>query len=121
MAEVLFKVCDLFDETLIKHKNAVYNKFMLFKEHKSINHMQPFGSSDTPFRRGTLGDYKPRLLHAHMTHDISVVYFLSGSTPTVINVIGFFTHDDIGTGTPPNVKREKNFVKKVSSQTMRPM
>jgi hypothetical protein len=120
MPNVVFKTCALFDETLLQHGAEIYENFEKFKQIKMQNHMQPFGSKDTPFSGdGPLGNHKPKLIHAHLTHDISLIYFLSGANPTVINLLGFFTHDAIGTGRPAAPKKQQSFVKRAKNQDMR--
>ncbi len=119
MSKVVFKQCALFDETLLQHGLAIYENFEKFKQTKMQNHMQPFGSTDGPFRgNGPLGNHKPKLLHAHMTHDISLIYYLSGSNPAVVNLLGFFTHDALGTGNPAAPKKQQSFVKRAKNQDM---
>lgn len=119
MKKVLFKWCALFDETMLQHSASVLHKFNEFKKVKESNPMQPFGSRDRPFSgEGPLGLYKPTLIHAHMTHNISLLYYLSSAKPTIINLLGFFTHDAIGTGQPAAINKQKSFVKRIGSQTM---
>jgi hypothetical protein len=79
--------------------------------------MAPFGSRDGMFAGG--GNFTaavPKLRHAHMTHDVSVFYRLSGANPTVIDLFGFFSHDESGTGQPANIKKQKSLAKSLSNQ-----
>jgi len=116
----VFRTCALFDETLKTHGAAVLKAFVDFKKTKEINAMMPYGSKDHPYRgNGPLGLHKPKLIHAGMTFDISLIYSLSGQNPHVINLYGFFTHDESGTGNPPKSKIQKSLLTKISNQEMK--
>lgn len=115
---VAFKWCDLYNETVLQHGAVVLLKLEEFKTAKTNNPMQAFGGKDSPFSGGLLSNHKPKLLHCHMTSDISLIYYLSGANPTVINLLGFFTHDALGTGRPAAPKRQQSFVKRVQGQDM---
>jgi hypothetical protein len=113
----IFKTCPLFFETLKKHGNAVVTSLDNFKKTKEANAMAPFGSKDRPFSGdGPFGMMKPRLIHAGMTKDISLFYYISGQNPQVISLYGFFTHDESGIGQPPRPSIQKAMVKKFSNQ-----
>ena len=117
---VAYKYCDLYDETVLQHGDVVLAKLEEFEKSKTADPMKAFGSKDAPFAgSGMLGNHKPRLLHCHMTNNICLVYYLSGANPTVLNMLGFFTHDAIGIGQPSSVKRQTAFLKRVNNQTMR--
>jgi hypothetical protein len=116
---VKFQYCDLFKKTYAeKSRNPqLVKKFNDFITAKSINPINPYGSSDKLFRGGwSFSNYVPKLRHAHLTHDISVVYLISGFNPTQIKLYGFFTHDEMGTGQPPNIKKQKSLAKQLSNQ-----
>jgi len=116
----VFRTCALFDETLKSHGSAVLKAFTDFKKTKEANAMASFGSKDRPYSGdGPLPSHKPKLIHAGMTWDISLIYSLSGQNPHVISLYGFFTHDESGTGTPAKVKLQKALVQKISNQTMK--
>jgi hypothetical protein len=116
---VAFKWCNLYNETVLQHGAVVLSKLEEFKAAKTVNPMKAFGGKDAPFvGNGLLGNHKPRLLHCHMTSDICLVYYLSGANPTVINLLGFFTHDAIGIGRPANIKRQDAFLKRTKSQVL---
>lgn len=63
----------------------------------------PFGSKDYPFRGASLKGY----LHAGLTFDAQIVYTISGRDPHTIRLYGVFTHDDLGTGNPAQMKRQQ--------------
>lgn len=98
--------------------NAIRNKFSGpggFMDVKRANPTQPFGSSDTPFTGG--GKFQkavPGLRHAHLTQDLSVVYRVDGNN---IYLYGFFTHQELGTGTPGNIRRQDSMADRFSNVT----
>lgn len=93
---------------------AIRKKFRDFMELKRANPMAPFGSSDKSFSSdGIFNSVIPGLRHAHITFDLSIVYKLIGNQ---IYLYGFFTHDDLGTGQPRNINRQKNAAKRLSQQ-----
>jgi hypothetical protein len=84
------------------------DRFQEFVRFKSEQPTQQFGASDRPFAGGSpLGTVRPRLMHAHITQDLSVVYHVSGRDPTVVSIHGIFDHHDLGTGSPANIRRQK--------------
>ena len=115
--KTLYQKCPLFEETLVRHGTKVMRVFEEFLKIKDVNAMQQFGSKDYPFMGPSpLGQHKPRLMHAGMTYDISLIYMITGRDPHVIKLIGFFTHDELGTGQPARVKSMQRFVQRVGSQ-----
>lgn len=114
MANLVFKKSKLFDETLKQKLDAggsrLVSRFEDFLTSKKNNPLQPFGASDRPFLsagfiRNAVSN--ETLLHAHLTHDVSVVYSISGKDPKVLKLYGLLTHDEMGTGQPPNIKKQK--------------
>lgn len=94
-------------------KALLVNKLKEFVNHKMqypsnggvSNDMPGFGSSDKKFRTdGNYGKAIRNVSHAHLTSDISVAYLVDGDR---LNIYGVYTHDDLGTGQPANVKRQK--------------
>lgn len=84
-------------------------RFAEFVRAKQQDPTQQFGASDRPFVGASpLGLVRPRLMHAHITQDLSVIYHVAGRDPTVISIHGVFSHDNIGTGDPRNIRRQKN-------------
>ena len=95
---------------------AAQDRFQEFVRAKAQDPTQQFGSSDRPFTGGSpLGQIRPRLMHAHITQDLSVVYHVSGRNPTVVSIHGIFSHQDLGTGTPNNIRRQKSSAKQFQS------
>lgn len=69
--------------------------------------MPGFGDSDKKFRSGRNFDMRlPNISHAHLTHNLSIVYYVDRETNT-LRLYGIYSHDDIGTGTPPNMNRQQ--------------
>ncbi len=116
MAEkVKFRYCPLFRETFAKHRAAVESKFQDFIKLKSQDPLAQFGSKDRHFSgEGNLSGY----IHAGLTHDISIVYKRHSKNPTIIDLYAVVTHDELGTGQPPNMKSQKNIAKKMASQDL---
>ena len=73
-----------------------------FKSAKEQNMTTPYGGSDKPFSSD--GNFQG-LSHAHLTHNISLVYKLD-SARNQFKLYGFYTHDDLGTGTPANLRKQ---------------
>lgn len=83
-------------------------------ETKRTDPNQPFGSSDTPFRSsGHFGTQVPGLKHAHITHDLSIVYKTQGNQ---VFLYGFFTHNDLGTGSPANMRKQSSAATQFKNQ-----
>lgn len=74
-------------------------EFLAFKRKDPTD---KFGNKDKPFTNGDLRGY----MHAGLSHDIQVVYTLSGKDPQVIVLHGIFSHDELGTGNPPRQTRQ---------------
>jgi hypothetical protein len=116
---VKFQYCDLFKSTYIERSRnpQIVKKFDEFIRSKSLNPIAPYGSSDKPFRGGGFfSNAVPKLRHAHLTHDISIVYLISGFNPTQIKLYGLFSHDEMGTGQPANIKKQKSLSRQLSNQ-----
>lgn len=115
MAEkVLFRRCKLFNETLAKHKE-VSAKLAEFIKFKSDDPLGRFGKKDQHFTSGGIL-VSTGLIHTHLTGDISLLYKRSGKNPTYIDLVAVLTHDELGTGQPPNTKQQKKMVKVLSDQ-----
>lgn len=77
-------------------------------ELKRTNPAERYGSSDKPFAsKGVYNRVIPDLKHAHIDHDLSIVYAVRGGQ---IYLYGFYTHDELGTGQPLNPNRQKSMV-----------
>lgn len=116
---MVVKTCPLFDETLLRAVQLrgdtfrdSFKRFLEFKQQaaKSGNPLQPYGARDKPFiPNGQLRNAVPNetLVHAHLSHDLNLVYSMTGRNPIIYKLYGFFTHDDLGTGQPANIKRQR--------------
>jgi mRNA-degrading endonuclease YafQ of YafQ-DinJ toxin-antitoxin module len=106
--ETVFRRSELYKRTKTERVDPyppIRRKFREFMQTKRDNPNQQFGNNDKPFQaRGYFGTRVPGLRHAHITHDLSVVYRVQGNQ---IDLYGFFTHDDLGTGTPANLRRQQ--------------
>ena len=117
--EVIFRTCEEFARTYqekIQSYPQLEEKFEEFQQFKAQNPTQSYGGSDTPFvSGGPLARAVPKLKHAHLTQDISVLYTLSGR-PATFYLYGIYTHKESGTGTPQNIKVQKSLGKRLSNQ-----
>lgn len=103
--------CKLYIQSLHQHPEvaAQLKKFILSKIESPAS---DFGSKDYKFKAGDLKGYK----HAGLTYDISIVYTMEGRDPAVLKLYGVFTHDELGTGSTPNRKRQDSMATKFSNQ-----
>jgi hypothetical protein len=105
---VAFRYCKLAIESVANYP-ALKEKFKSFVQFKEQTPTQSWGSSDTPFTgKGILANYVPGLKHAHLSRDVSVVYKVGGRDPIYIDIYGFFSHAELGTGTPANTKKQQS-------------
>jgi hypothetical protein len=115
-----FLICSLFTETFQKNVSgnpAMVAKFAEFKNVKSQNPMQKFGSSDYPIPEGRpLTKYISGLHHAHLAHDLIIFYSMEGRNPTQFKLYGIFGHDQSGTGQPANVNKQRSLSKQMGNQ-----
>jgi mRNA-degrading endonuclease YafQ of YafQ-DinJ toxin-antitoxin module len=110
------KTCPLFVKTHFEKTRSypiLAKKFEDFKNAKMENPMAPVGSSDKTFT--TYGNFKG-LKHVHLTPDISLVYQLEGSNPITMKLYGLFSHDELGTGQPPSIRRQQSMGVKIANQ-----
>lgn len=118
--ETVFRRGDLYKETYLNRVlpyPPIKKKFRDFMEIKRANPNQLFGSSDKLFlSSGNFINQVPGLRHAHITFDLSIVYKVVGNE---IYLYGFFTHDDLGTGQPPNLNKQKSAAKRLANQTFK--
>ena len=109
-------ISDDFNKTLVKfsdQKDRIkleLRKFIDFKNSSPANGSVPgvysgFGDRDKRFRtKGKFGNKIDGISHAHLTHNISIVYLIDNS---VLYLYGIYSHDDIGTGSPANINRQE--------------
>lgn len=104
---------DLFRETVTKYKGnaAVQTAMADFIEFKRANPLVPYGSKDRPFKHDPLKG----IYHAGLTFDVSVLYTISGNNPNIITLYGIYSHDETGTGTPRNSKRQKQVHSRITN------
>lgn len=66
-----------------------------------------YGDNDKRFKSGgNFGTRLPGISHAHLTHNLSVVYKVDRENNS-INLYGIYSHDELGTGNPPNMQRQQ--------------
>ena len=110
----------MYNETLLNYsKNQrVLEKLKDFISYKRNNPTQNFGTKDQFF--STHGILKSAvnnesMKHAHLTHDVSILYTIQGRPP-LIKLYGIFSHDDLGTGQPAK-KQDQRVAASRLSQT----
>lgn len=117
--DVVFRDCKLFNETAaqkFRENPGLAKKLIDFQEAKTKDKMAPFGANDKPFKSfGFFAGFR----HAHLNSDLSLIYSIHGANPTVIDLYGIFSHDEIGTGQPANIKRQKAVSQQVRNQVFK--
>jgi len=112
---MLIRTCRLAKESLKTHNDPrIHARLAEFMKMKNANPMQMFGSSDKSFASD---GYFQGFRHAHLTHDVSVIYRIYGKNPAIMDVYGVFSHDEIGTGQPANKKVQKSMAQRVNNST----
>ena len=106
---VQFRRTKLFNQTLANHKE-VAGKVEEFIKFKTNDPLGRFGKKDQHFVSGGVLS-NTGMIHAHLTGDISLIYKRSGKNPTIIDLVAVLTHDELGTGQPPNMKQQKKMAK----------
>jgi hypothetical protein len=119
VSNVTFHPSKAFTDSLATHarKPGVLDALKRFKDHKTKTPLEPFGAKD--YHLGKEGNFKevPGLRHAGLTHDVSVFYTLSGGPSNrQVRLYGVHSHDEIGIGQPPNMKKQKSTAKRMSNQ-----
>lgn len=118
---VRFETSPLFDETVkdtVSKNPKILALLKDFMATKSANPLAPYGNSDkSSASNGVFNMEVPKIRHAHLTHDISVWYTLSGKDPHVIRLYGIFTHDESGTGQPASNNKQRKLAKKMARQS----
>ena len=110
---VVYEICPLFVETINSTKARLPNIIEMvkdFRQFKSANPLAAYGKSDkSSSPDGNFNAEVPKIRHAHLTHDISIWYTISGKNPNVIRLYGIFSHDESGTG-------QRKLAKKMAKQ-----
>lgn len=120
---VKFETCALFHESVVaavrKDKDLI-DKIKDFEAFKSKDPMAPYGSTDKMNHpEGIFATEIPKMRHAHLAHDMSIWYTISGRDPHVIKLYGVFNHDDSGIGQPPNRKKQRSLATRMAHQAFK--
>lgn len=115
MSKVIFRRSKMFNDTLAKHKE-VASKLSEFIKFKTDDPLARFGKKDQHFTSNGILQASG-LIHTHLTGDISLLYKRSGKNPTYIDLVAVMTHDELGTGQPPNIKQQKKVLPQLQAQT----
>lgn len=106
------KISKVFTNSVARNRYGGPNGFI---EVKRKNPNAPYGSSDKAFAaNGNYGSAIPGLRHAHITHDLSIVYRVDGKN---IYLYGFYTHDELGTGNPANMRKQASMADRFKNAT----
>ena len=121
-SNVRFKRSESYKETYLEkvlNVSSIQRKFREFMGTKRNDPYAMFGSSDKAFKSdGAFGVEVPGIKHAHITFDLSIVYdVIQEGGMTYVRLYGFFTHDELGTGQPPNVKKQKSMATRFKNET----
>jgi mRNA-degrading endonuclease YafQ of YafQ-DinJ toxin-antitoxin module len=108
----------LYNETLSNYsKNQrVLERLKEFITHKRNNPTQNFGTKDQLFSSdGILKSAvnNESMKHAHLTHDVSILYTIQGRPP-LIKLYGIFSHDELGTGQPSKKSDQRKAASRLS-------
>ena len=113
-----FRRCAEYTRTYLEKivSNQVFkNKLHHFMEIKRNNPTTPINSGEDRMFTGG-GNYKnaiPNLRHYHISFDISILYRVEneGGEP-VVYLYGFYTHDELGIGSPSSPTKQKAMARK---------
>lgn len=100
-----------------KHiRGSTLEKLKDFLATKRSNLTNKFGSNDKLFAGdGIFQNNVPGLAHAHLTHDLSIVYRVRGNQ---LELYGIYNHDSLGTGQPPNINRRKSMATRFAGMNL---
>jgi mRNA-degrading endonuclease YafQ of YafQ-DinJ toxin-antitoxin module len=84
-----------------------YERFLIAK---MSNPTQMWNASDKRASNALSNFYK-----AHLTHDDSIIYTYDQQS-NLIRIYGIWSHDEMGTGQPPNYPRIASFADRLSRQ-----
>ena len=114
-----FLFCDLWRDSYKKNKTilGVLEGVEKFIKDKGANPLAPFGSKDDGFSNPSI---YPKILHTHITRDVSIFFKLEGAHPRRFLMYAVLTHKQSGTGTPQNIKIQKSMTKSMLNQTFTP-
>lgn len=116
---VKMMVCGLYRDALKKYANnvSVLEIIRDFIDNKRKDPLAPYGSKDRPL---TGGGALTGIQHAHLTHNISMLYSKGGANPIVFHLYGPYTHDDMGTGQPTDLKAQSRLFSRIKNQEFVP-
>ena len=119
---LVIKRCPLFMETMEEmvkgYGQRITDSLAQFIKTKMADPTAPYGSSDKANPAGTpMAQAVPKIRHAHLTHDVSIFYTVSGANPVELKLYAVYTHDQAGTGQPLNQKKQKSTAKRMGGQT----
>jgi hypothetical protein len=108
--------CALFEETLKKHEDYLPK----LKEFLSKLNQDPLLPVEPLRGVGPIGQLKPAMIHAKLGHDMRLFYIMAGRNPHNVYLYGLFSHDESGTGQPPNANRQNSLIKRFKNQEFVP-
>jgi len=74
-------------------------------------------ANDTGFiSAGPIGRLIPNLRHLHLTRDLSLIYTQQGRNPMVFKLYGIYSHEEMGTGTPASMNRQRTWASQIAGQ-----
>jgi hypothetical protein len=120
--QVVFRRADpLYFETkakLIDRNESLRNGLHKFMHQKRSNPLAHINPSDRMFSpQGFFSKLVPGLRHVHMPGgDISLVYRVEGN---VVYLYGFFSHKDLGTAMPANIRTQQNMAVRLKNSTFK--
>ena len=116
--ETIFRRCNSYLETYIEKVRpykAIRSKFRDFMELKRWSPSSSFGKSDKPFSSDAFYTRAiPGLKHAHITFDLSILYKIVNNE---LWLYGFYTHDELGTGQPSNIRKQSSMASYLAHKT----
>jgi len=96
-------------------RGSVKDSLKRFLSSKRTNPQQSYGNKDYPFTSaGQFAHEVPGLMHAHLSQDLSIVYKVQGNE---IYLFGIFSHADLGTGNPPNIRKQTSMARRFANMT----
>lgn len=118
---MVVKTCELFNETFKEHakqNRQLISKLIEFINFKKDNPTKLYKVDKSDSNIGSVYDSViPGIRHAHLTHDISVWYKISGMNPRELKLYALLTHDESGTGEPVKKNVARGMAKRMSGQT----
>lgn len=103
---------------LIDRNESLRNGLHKFMHQKRINPLAQINPSDRLFSpQGFFSKLVPGIRHVHMPGgDISLVYRVNGK---IVYLYGFFSHKQLGTSTPANLRIQQNMATQFKNLTFK--